>query len=98
MEVHKAEAARVISSQNLVSDIIGNINRLDRRRERGKEGTKLIRKTKTTLILIKLFFACLQSLHFSRNDPNAGRKPSKLTDYSSDDDGTDFFTRSRRSR
>jgi hypothetical protein len=28
MEVHKAEAARVISSQNLVSDIIGNINRL----------------------------------------------------------------------
>jgi hypothetical protein len=33
MEVHKAEAARVISSQNLVSDIIGNINRLDRRIE-----------------------------------------------------------------
>jgi hypothetical protein len=42
MEVHKAEAARVISSQNLVSDIIGNINRLgeenrDKVRENDKE-------------------------------------------------------------
>ncbi len=41
MEVHKAEAARVISSQNLVSDIIGNINRLgDENRDKVRENDK----------------------------------------------------------
>jgi hypothetical protein len=96
MEVHKAEAARVISSQNLVSDIIGNINRLgEENRDKVRENEK---EDKDDIDDNQLIYNSVQSLNFSRNDPNAGRKPSKLTDYSSDDDGTDFFTRSRRSR
>ena len=96
MEVHKAEAARVISSQNLVSDIIGNINRFgDENRNKVRENDK---EDKDDIDDNEFIFTCIHSLSFSRNDPNAGRKPSKLTDYSSDDDGTDFFTRSRRSR